>query len=103
MTTPNNNVSLKEEPVVEYNEDTSSTDLPAKPWDPRLIRITTKNFTIREIYTQIDEGDLDLAPDFQRSFVWKQRQKIRLVEFILLGEFPYLPSISIKIKKVRIK
>jgi hypothetical protein len=85
MMTSSNNAPLKDDPVVDYDEDTSSTDLPAKPWDPRLIRITTKNFTIREIYTQIKEGDLDLTPDFQRSFVWRQRQQIRLVESILLG------------------
>jgi hypothetical protein len=60
-------------------------ELPTKPWDPKLIRITTKNFTIREIFSQIDEGELDLAPDFQRSFVWNKRQQTRLIESILLG------------------
>jgi len=66
-------------------EDKSGDDLRVKPWDPKHIRITTKNFTIREIYTQIEENDLDLAPDFQRSFVWKSSQQIRLIESILLG------------------
>lgn len=56
-----------------------------KPWDPKQIRITTKNFTIREIFSQIENDELDLAPDFQRSFVWKDRQQIRLIESILLG------------------
>ncbi|WHO73921.1 DUF262 domain-containing protein [Rhizobium sp. BT03] len=56
-----------------------------KPWDPKQIRITTKNFTIREIYSQIEHDELDLAPDFQRSFVWKDRQQIRLIESVLLG------------------
>lgn len=56
-----------------------------KPWDPKRIRITTKNFTIREIFSQIENDELDLAPDFQRSFVWKDRQQIRLIESILLG------------------
>jgi hypothetical protein len=67
------------------NEDTSASDLPVKPWNPKDIRITTKTYTIREIYTQIMESDLDLAPDFQRAFVWKYRQQVRLVESILLG------------------
>jgi hypothetical protein len=66
-------------------EETEAEEPIVKPWDPKRIRITTKNFTIREIFTQIDEGDLDLAPDFQRSFVWKIRQQIRLIESILLG------------------
>ncbi|MBW4056029.1 MAG: DUF262 domain-containing protein [Proteobacteria bacterium] len=56
-----------------------------KPWNPNDIRITTKNFTIRELFTQINEGELDLAPDFQRDFVWKESQQARLVESILLG------------------
>lgn len=69
------------------DEDKSSTDLALKPWDPKDIRITTKTFTIREIYTQITSVDkeLDLAPDFQRSFVWGDKQQIRLIESILLG------------------
>jgi hypothetical protein len=66
-------------------EDKTGTDLVVKPWDPKDIRITTKTFTLREIYTQIQENDLDLAPDFQRSFVWKDKQQVRLVESILLG------------------
>lgn len=67
------------------DEDKGDGDLLVKPWDPKNIRITTKNFTVREIFSQINEGELDLAPDFQRSFVWSQRQQIRLLESILLG------------------
>ena len=67
------------------DEDVSGETLVIKPWDPKDIRITTKTFTIREIFIQIEDGDLDLAPDFQRSFVWKDRQQIRLVESIVLG------------------
>ena len=66
-------------------EETGSEEPIVKPWDPKHIRITTKNFTLREIFTQIEDGDLDLAPDFQRSFVWKDSQQIRLIESILLG------------------
>ena len=62
-----------------------AADFPSKPWDPKHIRITTKNFTIREVYSQIVEQELDLAPDFQRSFVWKRNQQMRLIESILLG------------------
>lgn len=73
------------------DEDKSGSDLKMKPWNPNDIRITTKNFTIREIYTQIEdkepdqEKELDLAPDFQRAFVWNTKQQIRLIESILLG------------------
>lgn len=67
------------------SEDTRSDSAPIKPWDPKKIRITTKNFTLREVVDQIAENDIDLAPDFQRDFVWKQRQRTRLVESVLLG------------------
>lgn len=68
------------------NENTGSGN-GIKPWDPKQIRITTKNFTVREVYSQIttDPTELDLAPDFQRSFVWGESQQIRLIESILLG------------------
>lgn len=56
-----------------------------KPWDPGKIRITTKSFTLREVVGQIDDGDIDLSPDFQREYVWKDRQRTRLIESILLG------------------
>ncbi|WP_058554285.1 DUF262 domain-containing protein [Thiohalocapsa sp. ML1] len=66
-------------------EDTGPNAALVKPWDPRKIRITTKSFTLREVVDQIGEGDIELAPDFQREFVWKQRQRTRLIESILLG------------------
>ena len=56
-----------------------------KPWDPGKIRITTKSFTLREVVDQIDDEDIDLSPDFQREYVWKDRQRTRLIESILLG------------------
>jgi hypothetical protein len=57
----------------------------AKPWDPSKIRINTKPFSLRQIVDMIEEGDIDLAPDFQRMFVWKPVQRARLIESILLG------------------
>jgi hypothetical protein len=67
------------------DEDTSRSDGPVKPWDPGKIRITTKNFSLRDVVDQIGEGEIDLAPDFQRDYVWKTRQRTRLIESILLG------------------
>jgi Protein of unknown function DUF262 len=66
-------------------EDTGREDTNTKPWDPSKIRITTKNFSLREVVEQIRDGEIDLSPDFQRDFVWKKRQRTRLVESILLG------------------
>jgi len=67
------------------DEDTGRGDAQVKPWDPSKIRITTKNFSLRDVVDQIAEKEIDLSPDFQRDYVWKQRQRTRLVESILLG------------------
>lgn len=67
---------------VEYEEaDGTNTD---KPYDPTKIRVDPKTFSLRQIVDMIDDGDLDLAPDFQRNKVWKMREKSRLIESILL-------------------
>lgn len=67
------------------DEDTSGSPIHVKPWNPAKIRITTKNFSLREVVDQIRDGDIDLSPDFQREYVWKRRQRTRLIESILLG------------------
>jgi hypothetical protein len=55
-----------------------------RPWNPEQIRVTTSAFSLRNILDQIDEGSLELAPDFQRGKVWRQDQKSLLVESLLL-------------------
>ena len=56
-----------------------------KPWDPEKIRIHTKHYSLRQLVDMIAEGDIDLAPDFQRHYVWKPRQRWSLIESLLLG------------------
>lgn len=70
---------------LDSSEETSGRSGAIKPWDTGKIRITTKTFTLREIVGQIDEGEIDLSPDFQREYVWRARQRTRLIESILLG------------------
>lgn len=55
-----------------------------EPWNPDKIRVNSRNFAIRNILDMIDDGDLDLAPDFQRQRVRKAPQKSRILESILL-------------------
>lgn len=61
------------------------------PWDPELIRVDPKNFSLRQILELLHadkeagtEPEIEIAPDFQRNRVWTERQKIRLIESILL-------------------
>jgi hypothetical protein len=55
-----------------------------RPWKPDQIRVTTSAFSLRNVLDQIDEGSLELAPDFQRGKVWRLDQKSLLVESLLL-------------------
>jgi len=65
-------------------EDPSRPEEP-EPWDPEKIRIHTKHYSLRQVVDMIAEGDIDLAPDFQRQYVWKARQRSGLIESLLLG------------------
>lgn len=78
---------LHEEDTVDHIEveDASRGDSAAKPWDPTKIRITTKHFSLRDVVDQISDGEIYLSPDFQRDYIWKERQRTRLIESILLG------------------
>ncbi len=54
------------------------------PYDAEKIRVDTKNFSLRQIFDMIEQGDIDLSPDFQRHFVWDNLRQSRLIESILL-------------------
>ena len=56
-----------------------------EPWDPEKIRIHTKHYSLRQLVDMIADGDIDLAPDFQRHYVWKLPQRWGLIESLLLG------------------
>lgn len=55
------------------------------PYNPKLIRVDTKQFPIYQINQMIIAKDIDLSPDFQRGFVWNDiTRKSRLIESLLL-------------------
>lgn len=54
-------------------------------FDPEQIRVDSKNFSVLDIIRFIDKKRIDLSPDFQRYFVWKDTLKqSRLIESLLL-------------------
>lgn len=61
-------------------EDTGIT----KPFNPTLINILTKPMSLDILIKRMKEGELDLAPDFQRAEVWKATAKSRLIESLLI-------------------
>lgn len=54
------------------------------PWRPDDIRVSSRNFSLRNVLDMIEDDELELAPDFQRNQVWKLPQKSGLIESILL-------------------
>lgn len=55
------------------------------PYNPKLIRVDTKPFTVYQINQMMTEKEIDLSPDFQRGFVWNDiTRKSRLIESLLL-------------------
>lgn len=60
------------------------------PYDPQLITVAPAKFSLKEIISMVDGEDdeepvLDLAPAFQREYVWDNGRKSRLIESILLN------------------
>lgn len=55
------------------------------PYDPKLIRVDTKTFSVSMVNQMIKNKEIDLSPDFQRGFVWTDiTRKSRLIESLLL-------------------
>lgn len=72
----------------ENSEEEQEADIKV-PYDPQLITVAPAKFSLKEIVGMIDGEDddpvLDLAPDFQRDYVWDNTRKSRLIESILLN------------------
>lgn len=75
----------------EYDEGEEENDTGIKvPYDPQLITVAPAKFSLKEIVSMVDgdedeEPVLDLAPAFQRDYVWDNGRKSRLIESILLN------------------
>jgi len=68
---------------IEQTEETEEQE--SIPYDPEQIAIRRDTYSIFEVLKMINEGDLNLSPDFQRNLVWDNIRKSRLVESVLLG------------------
>ncbi|MDZ4720297.1 MAG: DUF262 domain-containing protein [Roseiflexaceae bacterium] len=63
-------------------EANASTNI--RPFDPTSIRVDQRMMSIFEVMRKIQRKSINLAPDFQRNFVWNDTRKSRLIESILL-------------------
>lgn len=71
-----------EQSGIEQNEYEPKTEV--TPYNPELIKVHQKQFSIKFIDEMIENGDIDFTPDFQRHFVWNSIQKSKLIESLLL-------------------
>lgn len=55
-----------------------------RPFDPEKIKIRSTNITVELLVSRLTHDEIDLAPDFQRAFVWTEERKSRLIESLLL-------------------
>jgi hypothetical protein len=77
--------AIQEVAGIEVTEETESDPSEPFPYDPETIRVDTKPFNISLVYDMINDGDINLSPDFQRQFVWTDvGARSRLIESIML-------------------
>ena len=58
----------------------------SKPgYTPDQVYVENKPFSLSQLMDLIKDGDLEIAPDFQRHFVWDRTRQSKLIESILLG------------------
>ena len=53
--------------------------------EPMRVIYQLKTPTVRALHEQFKEGDVVLAPDFQRHFVWNKQKASNLIESLLLN------------------
>lgn len=81
-----------------HEEATHESEAKHKPgYTPDDIFVENKPFSIRQLIDLIEDGDLAIAPNFQRNFVWDKTRQSLLIESILLG----LPLPSIYLSQYR--
>jgi hypothetical protein len=68
------------------------------PQDDEIV-VYSRDWTVQTIVSQIEQGNIDLNPKFQRRNAWKDDKRIRLVESLML-KYP-VPEIVIAERKDR--
>jgi hypothetical protein len=66
-------------------EEVTGDDRLVEPFDPTLIRVETRPLTIDILLSRLQEGEINLAPDFQRKAgIWSNDAQSRLIESLLI-------------------
>lgn len=69
---------------LESERPSDDTDI-ISPFDPKKIDVITQQRTVDLLLTRLDNGEIDLSPDFQRrANLWSEARKSGLIESMLL-------------------
>ncbi|WP_209560107.1 DUF262 domain-containing protein [Klebsiella pneumoniae] len=70
--------------IIESNQDIISDD-PVTKEDIENLVIYSRDWTIETIISQIESGNIDLNPAFQRRNVWENDKRSKLIESFIVG------------------
>lgn len=73
-----------EEDVIETNKEIIED---IAPFDPTSIVVYSRDWTIETIFSQIDKGNINLNPEYQRRNAWTDEKRSKLIESIII-EYP---------------
>lgn len=66
--------------------DVEEQNVPRKPgYGPKDIIVTPVNYSISDLMRMVEDGDIEIAPRFQRHFIWDKTRQSRLIESVFLG------------------
>lgn len=65
------------------NEETYQARKPG--YGPKDIIVSTDSYSISELMRMVKDGDIEIAPRFQRNFIWDKTRQSRLIESVFLG------------------
>lgn len=87
--------------MIETYQDTdyqnNELDLDSEKVKQEQIVSYTTDWTVETIFTQMEKGNFNLTPEFQRRDAWDNVKKSRLIESLLLG-FP-IPNLVLTVGK----
>lgn len=70
---------------VENTEDISSEEI-SNPFNPEEIKIQQQLLSVKYLHELHTDGAINLSPDFQRGYVWKEnKRKSHLIESLMLS------------------
>lgn len=77
--------SLFESATGVEDEEIGTDESITEPFDPTLIRVTTKSLTVDLFTARLRQNEFNLAPDFQRKAgIWTPGAQSRLIESMLI-------------------